>query len=297
MKKLVVGLFAAILFISLFYSLMEMEEPVAPEFMNQDGIPLCEMTEQQAVEWMQEYISFVSYGEDNVSIEEKEYASGDIAYCIKLGEDLTDVELYLNTSDSGKVESVSVISMDVVSEMNAFSMGCAIAIALTDHYQEFDIESAHDYFTELLESGKDGTSVSKARGDIQYDVQLIGSLVRMNISHNTPNSEPKQESEPEQVEEPSSSEQYDPAPTNSARHDETTSYVIAQDIVESYLKAPSTAKFCSESECVIHHLGNGEYQVLGWVEAQNSYGAMLRQEFIVTYTATEKGYTNGYCVM
>lgn len=95
----------------------------------------------------------------------------------------------------------------------------------------------------------------------------------------------------------SSSEQYDPAPTNSARHDETTSYVIAQAIVESYLKSPSSANFCRVSECDIQHLGNGEYMVTGWVEAQNSYGAMIRQDFIVTYTATEKGYTNGYCIM
>ena len=107
--------------------------------------------------------------------------------------------------------------------------------------------------------------------------------------------DPEQESKPEQ--ESSSSAGYDPAPYNGARHDETTSYIIAQDIVESYLKSPSSAKFCRESECSIQHLGNGEYMVTGWVEAQNSYGAMLHQEFIVTYTATEKGYTNGYCVM
>lgn len=36
--------------------------------------------------------------------------------------------------------------------------------------------------------------------------------------------------------------------------------------------------------------------VVGWVDAENSYGAKIRTNFIVTLTLTEKGYKNGYVI-
>lgn len=87
------------------------------------------------------------------------------------------------------------------------------------------------------------------------------------------------------------------APLNTARHTDSEAWVCAKKIVEDSLKSPSTAKFCSFTECKVEHLGNGEYMVTGWVEAQNSFGATLRQSFVVTYTATEKGYKNGVAVI
>ena len=45
------------------------------------------------------------------------------------------------------------------------------------------------------------------------------------------------------------------------------------------------------------HLGNGEYMITGWVDAENSCGAMLLSDFIVTYTATKDGYKNGHRCM
>ena len=85
--------------------------------------------------------------------------------------------------------------------------------------------------------------------------------------------------------------------TNSARHTDIEAWSCAQNIVEGYLKAPSTAKFCKFYEATITHLGNGEYMVTGWVDAENSFGAMLRSTFIVTYTATPKGYKNGSAIL
>ena len=38
---------------------------------------------------------------------------------------------------------------------------------------------------------------------------------------------------------------------------------------------------------------NGEYIVTGWVDAMNSFGAEVREYFVVTYTATKDGYKNG----
>ena len=85
--------------------------------------------------------------------------------------------------------------------------------------------------------------------------------------------------------------------TNTARHSDDDAFYCATLIVEDYLKAPSTAKFCKLSDATVTHLGNGEYMVTGWVDAENSYGAMIRSDFVVTYTATEKGYKNGNAII
>ena len=79
---------------------------------------------------------------------------------------------------------------------------------------------------------------------------------------------------------------------NENRHDDTMAFSCAKEIVKGDLKAPSTAKFCQQGDAKIYHLGNGTYCVIGWVDAENSYGAMLRTEYIVTYDATENGYKN-----
>lgn len=75
---------------------------------------------------------------------------------------------------------------------------------------------------------------------------------------------------------------------------EKDAWVCAQDIVNSNLKAPATAKFCSYTEATITHNGGSDYTVKGYVDAENSYGAKIRTYFTVTLTLTEKGYTNGY---
>ena len=85
--------------------------------------------------------------------------------------------------------------------------------------------------------------------------------------------------------------------TNTARHSDEDAFYCATLIVEDYLKAPSTAKFCKQSDATVTHLGNGEYMVTGWVDAENSYGAMIRSDFVVTYTATEKGFKNGNAII
>ena len=84
---------------------------------------------------------------------------------------------------------------------------------------------------------------------------------------------------------------------NTARHSDDDAFYCATLIVEDYLKAPSTAKFCKPSDATVTHLGNGEYIVTGWVDAENSYGAMIRSDFVVTYTATEKGFKNGNAII
>lgn len=81
---------------------------------------------------------------------------------------------------------------------------------------------------------------------------------------------------------------------NTARHTNAEAFTVAQDIVEKNLKSPSTAEFCKVTDAEITHLGNGEYMVYGWVDAQNGYGAVLRTNFLVTYTAIKQGNDIGY---
>lgn len=60
-------------------------------------------------------------------------------------------------------------------------------------------------------------------------------------------------------------------------------YSYAEDAVKKRLKSPSTAKFprTIEKDKHIKYLGNKEYQIVSWVDSQNSFGAMVRSNFSV----------------
>lgn len=76
-------------------------------------------------------------------------------------------------------------------------------------------------------------------------------------------------------------------------------WVCAQDVVERNLKSPSSAKFCLMSEATIHYNGEEDggsrYTVSGYVDAQNSFGAMIRKNFTVNLTVTKDGYKRATC--
>lgn len=62
----------------------------------------------------------------------------------------------------------------------------------------------------------------------------------------------------------------------------STYYVIAQEIIRNNLKNPSNAKFCSLSECQMSR--NNEYvAVKGYVDATNSFNAVIRNDFVVEF--------------
>lgn len=68
-------------------------------------------------------------------------------------------------------------------------------------------------------------------------------------------------------------------------HDEFDAVVVAENIVESKLKSPSTAKFCKHKEYSIT-CSEDTWTVSGYVDAQNSFGATLRNNFTVKFTFT-----------
>lgn len=80
-------------------------------------------------------------------------------------------------------------------------------------------------------------------------------------------------------------------------HDDSDILQIAEDAVKQNLKAPSTATFSSIRETQIKRSGN-TWTVSGWVDAQNSFGAMLRSEYTVKITFTSKNkYTIDSCII
>jgi hypothetical protein len=71
---------------------------------------------------------------------------------------------------------------------------------------------------------------------------------------------------------------------------EGKAYHAATNFVSMRLKAPATAKFATMRECRIEPVELG-YNVRGHVDAQNSFGAMLRTDWEVTVERT--GYVDG----
>ena len=77
---------------------------------------------------------------------------------------------------------------------------------------------------------------------------------------------------------------------------DSMAYVIAKDIVTGCLKAPSTADFCKMRDCKFQRY-DSLFAVQGFVDAQNSFGAMIRSEWVVEFILVDKssyGYTPVY---
>lgn len=78
-------------------------------------------------------------------------------------------------------------------------------------------------------------------------------------------------------------------------HDEFDAVVVAEKAVKNKLKSPSTAEFCSHKEYSITCSGD-TWTVSGYVDAQNSFGATLRNDFTVKFTfENSERYTIDYC--
>ena len=82
-----------------------------------------------------------------------------------------------------------------------------------------------------------------------------------------------------------------PDRTNPANPDEgnrIAAWVAAQDFVTRQLKSPATAEFPWYSESFITTtLNEGEYVVLAYVDAQNGFGALVRNRFRCTVSTSD----------
>ncbi len=68
-------------------------------------------------------------------------------------------------------------------------------------------------------------------------------------------------------------------------------YAVMQDYVKKRLKSPASADFpwSGEDGVSIVPLGDQEYRILGYVDAQNSFGAKLRTRYIGIIKNTDMG--------
>jgi hypothetical protein len=66
------------------------------------------------------------------------------------------------------------------------------------------------------------------------------------------------------------------------------SYEIAQDLILEELKAPLSAVFPDITEVTVKEQNHRVY-VTGYVDAQNSFGALIRKDFVVWYYVKQNG--------
>lgn len=154
-----------------------------------------------------------------------------------------------------------------------------------------EYQGLHSDLVVLVKNSTDKVQISSIDNTISYNDRIIFKEVKA-IENYTPPSQDNISTDSESINKESSSNYtYNPS-----RHSDIDAWSCAQNIVESYLKSPSTADFCSYTEATVKDLGNGEYMVTGWVDSENDFGATVRSNFVVTYTATAKGYKNGSAV-
>ncbi|PFG27427.1 Uncharacterised protein [Corynebacterium renale] len=65
--------------------------------------------------------------------------------------------------------------------------------------------------------------------------------------------------------------------------DETEARLSCEDLVRGQLKSPSSAQFAPRKEWTFTPVTGG-YRASGWVDADNSYGASIRNTFTCTVT-------------
>lgn len=67
------------------------------------------------------------------------------------------------------------------------------------------------------------------------------------------------------------------------REDTSMAYIMMEDFVKNRLKAPKTAEFpsvWSGRDKHVTYLGNQRYRIASYVDAQNSFGALIRNHFV-----------------
>jgi len=78
---------------------------------------------------------------------------------------------------------------------------------------------------------------------------------------------------------PGSGQSHSADPQWAIEHAEFEASHACHDRIRTLLKAPATAQFPSVSEEVVLNRGGGRYTIGTWVDAQNSFGALLRAHY------------------
>lgn len=86
-----------------------------------------------------------------------------------------------------------------------------------------------------------------------------------------------------------SEEQPEPEPFDT---EATVAWIMAKRFVKDSLKSPSTASFGNQvcNDDTVTRTGPHSFEVRGWVDAQNSFGATLRNRFHVKLHCDDSSY-------
>lgn len=76
--------------------------------------------------------------------------------------------------------------------------------------------------------------------------------------------------------------------TGPSRPDHRTAYETCETLVKERLRAPSTAEFGGYGQANIERSGGETYRIEGWVDAENAFGAMLRNTFVCSHDADSR---------
>jgi len=79
--------------------------------------------------------------------------------------------------------------------------------------------------------------------------------------------------------------------TRCGRSNYSGAFVYGKEYVMCSFKAPSTAKFSSNGQSSVQHYAGCKFVLTGYVDSQNSFGAVLRSNYSVTLTPTGLGWT------
>jgi hypothetical protein len=80
-----------------------------------------------------------------------------------------------------------------------------------------------------------------------------------------------------------------PTPIAPSIGDPAGAYVSCKDWIESNLKSPAGAQWQSSPETAISHVG-ADWRVVGYVDAPNSFNALIRTTYDCTVTITGKNW-------
>ena len=65
-----------------------------------------------------------------------------------------------------------------------------------------------------------------------------------------------------------------------ATHSQLAAWVMTQDCATLRRTAPAIPQWPTLAEVGVVHNGGGRYSVAGWVDSQNSFGALIRTRFV-----------------
>ncbi len=169
------------------------------------------------------------------------------------------------------------------------------------------------YFTETDRHGKYLNSEEQVYSYIQNKFDVTRKYIDNNIwngyayndysqyrlpasAQTKPKTTPKINSTPKPTSTPKTSSSYGSSSSTTYRTEDRKrdAWVCAIGYVQDNLKSPSTAKFCKYTEATVMRVGEDEYIIHGYVDAQNSFGATVRQVWTVSLFLTEKGFRDPY---